>query len=1016
MAFKFGSNKDDEIIGSHRSDLIISRKGDDTIQAGKGNDVVLAGKGNDIIYGDEGSDILKGGKGNDEITGGQDRDYLFGGFGDDTFKYTYGDGKDVIFDFNKGSNQLQLSHIARSDVELEETRYLGKRSTLLKVDEHNSVLFYGVKLNDFLADFEQKVVFENSPATIDGEFNGAVAEDVTLSISGVVQVTDPDPDESKVVAVAGIALYGSYVVNEDGTWEYVLDNTNFVVQSLGATEFLTDEFNIESVDGSASQVIEITIQGNNDLAVFAGDLSGTVIEDSVVNGQITGTATASDIDNDNVDNVFQLVAAGTLSNAGFGSFEVSASGEWTYVLDNENTTVNSLDDGETLNDSITLTSIDGTEQAVNITIQGATDNALPTIENNLELKTLHTFDGATTYLTLSNSLLLASDKETSDLQLEYILTQNVSNGVLNLNGVELEQNDSFTQADITNGWVVYETNVSDISLNTDVFKFDLSDGESVRADNTFNIVFGVNTYDDVMSDSDGLLSLREAVILSNGMNGLQTIYLEAGQYNLTQQGNDGLSIVGDLDIRDSLTVNGAGRDDTIIDANQTDRVFDIGGGGTSVHFNDLTITGGLTDNGGGGISVSKFANAHIENVRLTQNEASSGGGIRTLGDVVILDSLIDSNMSSSLGGAIAGSGDGSVTVTDSKITDNMARFGAGIHADYFFDVNIKDSEITQNIAQSDGGGIDLNRDAFLILNDSLVAYNEAEYGGGISLDRDAQASINSATIHQNTALDDGGGIRMLNDAKLSVANSELSENHADSGGGISASGFGELSVLNSLIVSNLANRSGGGINLGFEMQADISTSTFYSNQATFGGAISLVQQTELDISNASIFNNIATNGGGGVWSFSDVPVEVYSSIIANNPDSRGQSDIIDNGFNSSFNSLGNNLIGAVDTADNHNFSITLGDVFGTNGSPLDPLLNALADNGGPTKTLALSDTSPAIDAGNINDSSIDQRGAEIADGNGDTNVVRDIGAYEYLGVIPNAQQEDEPLINNEFLV
>src|SRR5439155_8572297 len=63
-------------------------------------------------------------------------------------------------------------------------------------------------------------------------------------------------------------------------------------------------------------------------------------------------------------------------------------------------------------------------------------------------------------------------------------------------------------------------------------------------------------------------------------------------------------------------------------------------------------------------------------------------------------------------------------------------------------------------------------------------------------------------------------------------------------------------------------------------------------------------------------------------------------------------------------------------------------------SSVDPKLGALADNGGPTQTQALLAGSPAIDAGtNSGCPSTDQRGQpRPKDGNGDGNVVCDMGA------------------------
>ena len=61
------------------------------------------------------------------------------------------------------------------------------------------------------------------------------------------------------------------------------------------------------------------------------------------------------------------------SDEGYGTFTMTADGVWTYKLDNDNCRVQSLDDCDTLTDCFTVTSADGTEQVVTITIQGADD-------------------------------------------------------------------------------------------------------------------------------------------------------------------------------------------------------------------------------------------------------------------------------------------------------------------------------------------------------------------------------------------------------------------------------------------------------------------------------------------------------------------------------------------------------------------------------------------------------------------------------------------------------------------
>src|SRR5690348_3857273 len=55
---------------------------------------------------------------------------------------------------------------------------------------------------------------------------------------------------------------------------------------------------------------------------------------------------------------------------------MGASGHWNYTLDNTNATVQALNVGQTLTDTFTVTTIDGTPQQVTITINGTNDAAI----------------------------------------------------------------------------------------------------------------------------------------------------------------------------------------------------------------------------------------------------------------------------------------------------------------------------------------------------------------------------------------------------------------------------------------------------------------------------------------------------------------------------------------------------------------------------------------------------------------------------------------------------------------
>ena len=150
------------------------------------------------------------------------------------------------------------------------------------------------------------------------------------------------------------------------------DNANSAVQALNAGGTLGDSFTVTTVDGT-SQLVTITITGRNDAAIIAGTTTGSVIEaGSATPGVPTATGTLTDTDLDNPPNTFVAVGP-TASASGYGSFTMTAAGLWAYTLDNANSAVEALNVGDTLFDSFTVTTMDGTPQVVTITIHGATD-------------------------------------------------------------------------------------------------------------------------------------------------------------------------------------------------------------------------------------------------------------------------------------------------------------------------------------------------------------------------------------------------------------------------------------------------------------------------------------------------------------------------------------------------------------------------------------------------------------------------------------------------------------------
>lgn len=106
--------------------------------------------------------------------------------------------------------------------------------------------------------------------TIDGDITGSVLEDSGVILSGdlddVGLLTD---DTDDIWSIASGATYGAASIDPStGTWTYDLDDSNLVVDALGAGQILTDTFTVlmEDTAGfgagtSDTQVVTITITG-----------------------------------------------------------------------------------------------------------------------------------------------------------------------------------------------------------------------------------------------------------------------------------------------------------------------------------------------------------------------------------------------------------------------------------------------------------------------------------------------------------------------------------------------------------------------------------------------------------------------------------------------------------------------------------------------------------------------------------------------------------------------------------
>jgi parallel beta-helix repeat protein len=531
----------------------------------------------------------------------------------------------------------------------------------------------------------------------------------------------------------------------------------------------------------------------------------------------------------------------------------------------------------------------------------------------------------------------------------------------------------------------------------------------------------------VETGTSGEVTLRAAVMEANAHTGSDTIVLGAGTYKLTLAGiNEDAATMGDLDVTDDLTIQGAGAGTTTIDAAQLDRVLQVLPG-VKLTLSGVTITGGFaqsnhSDPAGAGILSAGWltaTNCTITGNAATLSEFSSGGGIFSMGPLSLSNCTISQNKSSNTAGGIYSSGQakldhctvssnttnlrgggivngGTLLITDSQISGNVTTGGdyiggAGIQNGGV--LTVTNTKFLQNASASLAGAI--HNSGTATVTNATFSGNSAGGDGGAVANREGNFTILSSQFTGNSSHGYGGAIN--NDSPdyqgvTTIVNCTISGNSSDRSGGGAAVLRGGLNLQNSTISANSAMDEGGGFTAyGGNGQGVATNCTFSGNRSSRGGGISVTAGEVLALLNCTVADNRASTAGGGASNAGTLNSK--NTIIANNtsgdgPDLKGK-----------LNSQGFNLIG--NTGGGSGF--VTGDLLNVN-----PVLGPLQDNGGPTFTQALYTGSPAIDAGtNTGAPSTDQRGQlrpQDGDSNGTATV--DIGAFE--GVIQGTPPPPPP--------
>ncbi|MEM7311779.1 MAG: right-handed parallel beta-helix repeat-containing protein, partial [Planctomycetota bacterium] len=272
---------------------------------------------------------------------------------------------------------------------------------------------------------------------------------------------------------------------------------------------------------------------------------------------------------------------------------------------------------------------------------------------------------------------------------------------------------------------------------------------------------------------------------SNGNGG--AIYSEASLLtirdsiisgNSTENAGGGIFSVGDVELVGS-----------IVQGNEAYRGGGISAGYITVRNSE--IRSNETYESGSGIFAS--SGARIEHSAINYNRGINrslgrGGGIRSLGPVLISDSIIRGNGSGS-GGGISGSG--LIEINGSVVGQNSGYSSSGAVSGR--EVIVRNSSVSGNSADRYGGisGREVT------IENSTVRFNTASYLAGAVAGTDSVEISNSTISGNSTLAFQAAAVRGSNSIRIS--SSTVTDNY---GGGIWSNSSAETRIENSIIALN----------------------------------------------------------------------------------------------------------------------------------------------------------------------------------------------------------------------
>ena len=544
-----------------------------------------------------------------------------------------------------------------------------------------------------------------------------------------------------------------------------------------------------------------------------------------------------------------------------------------------------------------------------------------------------------------------------------------------------------------------------------------------------------NTLDSITNGVAATGSLRWAVQQAELNGGTDVINFSTTVFNTPQT----IALVSPIETTASapmITINGPGASLLTIDGNGS--AFQVDSGVAAV-ISGMTFTksggstGAIDDLGSASVSACTFAGnttcgvyvagtADISNCTITGNNNFSGGGVQIKGGTATITGSTLNDNTCGGGGGLWNSG--TATLTDCTLSGNSSFGEGGVYnsgqltaTDCTINSNMGTGVTNKGVAYLSGGSISDESADGLYNSDQLTVKNctiSGSAGQGL-LNNAGTATLSGSTISGGSGVIFGGNILNQPGTTLTLTDCTISGGTANSGAGLYNGGT--ATVTECTFSDNVTSGTGAGISngpLNGSAVLVLTDSTLVDNTTPQAGG-GLFNNGTATLTDDTIANNYGKNAKGAGLAFSG-PTTLIACTISGNTTTQYGGGIYDSATGTNTMTLDDTIVAgnistqtggpvASDIAVN-NASVVYGscNFIGPGGSGglvngesgnivLGALINLdlgpLADNGGPTQTMALLPGSPAIEAGeNESGLTADQRGQPL------DSPYPDIGAFQ----------------------